>query len=202
MTAGRRRVPRIIPAHAGFTSARPSVTSVSPDHPRTRGVYSARTEQCGDGEGSSPHTRGLRVRVCACVRRCGIIPAHAGFTVWVCALPRPARDHPRTRGVYGRGVRPGCGGPGSSPHTRGLPRRAPCGPTRRGIIPAHAGFTACPWEDGSGRRDHPRTRGVYPVRAPATIITVRIIPAHAGFTAPGPVLLTPTADHPRTRGVY
>ena len=111
---------------------------------------------------------------------------------------------------------------GSSPHTRGLPPYHHLSSSSAGIIPAHAGFTACPWEDGSGRRDHPRTRGVYrgwppPSWLPAgssphtrglrgRVIGVTwptgIIPAHAGFTHGPARRVMRVPDHPRTRGVY
>ena len=111
---------------------------------------------------------------------------------------------------------------GSSPHTRGLPRRAPRGPAHRGIIPAHAGFTDMCVLRLSVCRDHPRTRGVYgPARrsvlcpagsSPHTrgllpsshghAGSTRIIPAHAGFTPRRPPARGQSGDHPRTRGVY
>ena len=113
-----------------------------------------------------------------------------------------AGDHPRTRGVYVVSVceRPSVAG--SSPHTRGLLLASlvclDCG----GIIPAHAGFTAGILYVRDRRKDHPRTRGVYPSgsvgagqaagSSPHTrglLVPLlpreagpRIIPAHAGFT--------------------
>ena len=70
------------------------------------------------------------------------------------------------------------------------------------IIPARAGFTCAQGRSGSGKPDHPRSRGVYVtnVLAPALVAgssplarglledmdmsenTDRIIPARAGFT--------------------
>mgnify|MGYP001016590355 CR=1 FL=1 len=71
---------RIIPARAGFTSTPQASERDCPDHPRSRGVYSARP-----------------LRAEALLR---IIPARAGFT----NRPPPAGpcgwDHPRSRGVY------------------------------------------------------------------------------------------------------
>ena len=91
---------------------------------------------------------------------------------------------------------------GSSPLARGLPLPLNC-------APHHA-------------RDHPRSRGVYPVRVSAndrlhgssplarglpyhvsaTRNFRRIIPARAGFTGPGRGPLARPEDHPRSRGVY
>ena len=61
---GRRpgRARRIIPARAGFTtSARPPPRRPR-DHPRSRGVYRARSMTWPVGVGSSPLARGLRSR--------------------------------------------------------------------------------------------------------------------------------------------
>ena len=152
----------------------------------------------------------------------GIIPAHAGFTMFWRRCWCLRGDHPRTRGVYSA-VHPTC--PltfGSSPHTRGL-RAGELGlEGEDGIIPAHAGFTRRPRRSRWRGRDHPRTRGVYDSKRPGTssisgssphtrglraagwwtTSVTGIIPAHAGFT---PGRASPgrrTTDHPRTRGVY
>ena len=91
-----------------------------------------------------------------------------------------------------------------------------------GIIPARAGFTPAQFPAPAGRRDHPRSRGVYggrPVRRSAPqgssplarglpgldeggSDVERIIPARAGFTAPSGRRSPPAWDHPRSRGVY
>ena len=52
---------------------------------------------------------------------------------------------------------------GSSPLARGLPARPAGGGVHRGIIPARAGFTVLRGPGHLGRRDHPRSRGVYEV---------------------------------------
>ena len=59
-TAHAYRTSGIIPARAGFTSSRSRRTSVTRDHPRSRGVYEARARRDADGLGSSPLARGLR----------------------------------------------------------------------------------------------------------------------------------------------
>ena len=92
----------------------------------------------------------------------------------------------------------------------------------RGIIPARAGFTWWQCLCADFRRDHPRSRGVYPsprVDTPAPLgssplargllhaVVVlrgvcRIIPARAGFTSPNRRAQNRSRDHPRSRGVY
>ena len=92
----------------------------------------------------------------------------------------------------------------------------------RRIIPARAGFTTACNRAGAWRRDHPRSRGVYPGRSrPSStrsgssplarglqvaagwgFILVGIIPARAGFTPSTPGSPPITRDHPRSRGVY
>ena len=131
-----------------------------------------------------------------------IIPARAGFTAAPTSPTASGPDHPRSRGVY-RTTRTGTSRrSGSSPLARGLrrPRRLPHG--GYGIIPARAGFTRRRRRHLRGRRDHPRSRGVYlavstaiitaagssplarglPHSAGCVSTTTRIIPARAGFT--------------------
>ena len=132
---------RIIPARAGFTRRCSAWDATPPDHPRSRGVYTGPVASAAGASGSSPLARGLHDQGPAEQRGQGIIPARAGFTPSGGAALGPARDHPRSRGVY---CRPGwavlCSS-GSSPLARGL-RGAPTDEARQaGIIPARAGFT-------------------------------------------------------------
>ena len=176
---------RIIPARAGFTPATGRTAGHARDHPRSRGVYVVLSILVLTVSGSSPLARGLP-GTCRTRRTTrGIIPARAGLRQPVEGLelvvriiparagftPEPENrtsrppDHPRSRGVYeGWGGGGGCGS-GSSPLARGLRCRGTrrCGRGR--IIPARAGFTPSgPWSVALCR-DHPRSRGVYPVRA-------------------------------------
>ena len=74
------RVPRIIPARAGFTHPlRPAADNVSGSSPLARGLHQA-------GHDHPP--------------RPGIIPARAGFTFRHAQPPAGPGDHPRSRGVY------------------------------------------------------------------------------------------------------
>ena len=113
---------RIIPARAGFTTARPPTSTRTWDHPRSRGVYAKRRPVSAASSGSSPLARGLLEEWPEPVAVKGIIPARAGFT---CPPLSWAGD-----------------GGGSSPLARGLRggRGVCCSPRR--IIPARAGFTS------------------------------------------------------------
>ena len=55
----RRPEAGIIPARAGFTSGAPPDPGPSPDHPRSRGVYSTSAVAASTSFGSSPLARGL-----------------------------------------------------------------------------------------------------------------------------------------------
>ena len=195
---------------------------MTPDHPRSRGVYAPDEDADRQGRGSSPLARGLRRHRCPAVRPGGIIPARAGFTS-ACSRRCPVRrDHPRSRGVYyGRRLIANPFG-GSSPLARGLQGPLPRPLREDGIIPARAGFTC--WARGGvwRRPDHPRSRGVYSGATCISIVThgssplarglhehhqdhrapPRIIPARAGFTSSSDRITVGQADHPRSRGVY
>ena len=171
----------IIPARAGFTTARHRRRSSPRDHPRSRGVYGQDVAVAWPVHGSSPLARGLRCRCPAAARRRRIIPARAGFTTFANAAIFAQRDHPRSRGVYvplgvdvhptrgssplARGLRGRrarrAGTSGSSPLARGLLMSAQAVSPHGGIIPARAGFTCLCFVRTFVRRDHPRSRGVY-----------------------------------------
>ena len=90
----------IIPARAGFTRACAPARAASPDHPRSRGVYSGLPGNATSTPGSSPLARGLRVELLDDVGDVGIIPARAGFTPRLLHRRGHRWDHPRSRGVY------------------------------------------------------------------------------------------------------
>ena len=213
---------RIIPARAGFTTARGAWTSCHRDHPRSRGVYLAAVYGAVTGKGSSPLARGLLGKKGKAVREAGIIPARAGFTDKADNRRRMATDHPRSRGVYLTGWERTRASPGSSPLARGLRRAARRLQGRRRIIPARAGFTQAGDPPPRHRPDHPRSRGVYPSSTPTRASSSgssplarglpggragpasghRIIPARAGFTQVAIASIGTATDHPRSRGVY
>ena len=212
----------IIPARAGFTVRTSRASSLSRDHPRSRGVYKSTRRRSPLGSGSSPLARGLRAQAIVAQTAAGIIPARAGFTGQLAQGGREAVDHPRSRGVYTSrccvlDVRSG-----SSPLARGLLR-----PYRQfhlllRIIPARAGFTLTDSTAISTGRDHPRSRGVYDLGGGAVAAgagssplarglpqrdadrgdSVGIIPARAGFTPARNCGRRSARDHPRSRGVY
>ena len=193
---------RIIPARAGFTAGHCHHFCESQDHPRSRGVYQVREGLIPDARGSSPLARGLPFSTATPASAFRIIPARAGFTPHEDGEPRASADHPRSRGVYRRILRP--------------PRM------RRRIIPARAGFTMPPDCLHPPPQDHPRSRGVYgggggghrcvPGSSPLArglrgrcLLDrgrQRIIPARAGFTGTDPRNGGDGRDHPRSRGVY
>ena len=95
-----QRTDGIIPARAGFTGVPRFFLPPLSDHPRSRGVYSARTLSAWGVRGSSPLARGLRWAWGSRRWRPGIIPARAGFTWGHQGRTEGGPDHPRSRGVY------------------------------------------------------------------------------------------------------
>ena len=216
------RYVRIIPARAGFTTARAPGSPDASDHPRSRGVYTLKAAPETTIIGSSPLARGLRPGTGQVPDGARLIPARAGFTAPPSEPPSPEPDHPRSRGVYGNLARVLCASSGSSPLARGLLGFDREAAARAGIIPARAGFTP---QNRSARpkfQDHPRSRGVYEIAAQVKLedlgssplarglpggrrqerVANRIIPARAGFTFTSPSRSGALTDHPRSRGVY
>ena len=76
----RRCRMRIIPAHAGQTSAASMSTNSSADHPRACGANQQRAGEAQLACGSSPRMRGKRSAIPHEPRHVRIIPAHAGQT--------------------------------------------------------------------------------------------------------------------------
>ena len=134
---------RIIPAYAGSTSTSGRLRTPLKDHPRIRGEHDCSIYFTNFPTGSSPHTRGARLRT---------------------TQPHQKRtDHPRIRGEHMTlRIRGGCG-QGSSPHTRGAPSPGARAAAGRGIIPAYAGSTLGIPRSWGRTRDHPRIRGEHVV---------------------------------------
>ena len=150
----------------------------------------------------------------------GLIPAHAGKTLFGRRASRRRPAHPRSRGENVKGHLGVILALGSSPLTRGKP--GPCrarGPAC-GLIPAHAGKTRrCSW-DVSAHWAHPRSRGENsrrpctdipdqgsspltrgkPQQAALAVNTLRLIPAHAGKTTFVILSSSWLRAHPRSRG--
>ena len=174
----------------------------TPDHPRSRGVYSLKAAGFDDHKGSSPLARGLRAGLGHAHHGRGIIPARAGFTGRDRPRRRDRRDHPRSRGVYTPPTVRDDSWYGSSPLARGLPVAKVSAILAPRIIPARAGFTCSPGWPAPRSGDHPRSRGVYVVIPGLLPFPARIIPARAGFTLPPAHSPISQGDHPRSRGVY
>ena len=152
--------------------------------------------------GSSPLARGLPEAARDLPLGGRIIPARAGFTRRRAGRPGRPRDHPRSRGVYGRLTTAQARAAGSSPLARGLRRYCGRVVLCYRIIPARAGFTTLSRRIPGSCSDHPRSRGVYFSCAWGMILPARIIPARAGFTNPRRSRRPRDRDHPRSRGVY
>ena len=153
---------RIIPAYAGSTR-RPLWHGLSSrDHPRIRGEHLRRPPRVGCAVGSSPHTRGARLREAVDGFDGRIIPAYAGSTSSSHTFVPHSADHPRIRGEHSLTslvmrsccwIIPAYAGStsglaaignraaGSSPHTRGARRTLPSCSGWLRIIPAYAGST-------------------------------------------------------------
>ena len=191
-----------------------------PAHPRSRGENIAEQGWDAYALGSSPLTRGKRVRISAerIIRR--LIPAHAGKTSRLTDSAATWAAHPRSRGEneVGPGAFPSP--VGSSPLTRGKrldhihPRLG------RRLIPAHAGKTEGAVRPQTSQRAHPRSRGENadsirsispvggsspltrgkPLRCSGSAGGFGLIPAHAGKTVGRRTGGLAARAHPRSRG--
>ena len=211
---------RLIPAHAGKTSAQKPKSQRARAHPRSRGENSAHQQDTARETGSSPLTRGKRDDAERARDVARLIPAHAGKTWCSTGGLSGWWAHPRSRRENGRDPVEASQWVGSSPLTRGKPgfvaRRRP----RLRLIPAHAGKTRCLLRRLSRARAHPRSRGendrddINGATASGSSPLTRgkqallvgqqdvagLIPAHAGKTA---LVFYPRRcgpAHPRSRG--
>ena len=113
----------IIPAYAGSTDPGAAAQKVQRDHPRIRGEHAVLSCPQTAGVGSSPHTRGARMKIYEGSKWIDIIPAYAGSTRRAGSGWGKASDHPRIRGEHRAGAALVAALAGSSPHTRGALRR-------------------------------------------------------------------------------
>ena len=136
-------IPRgLIPAHAGKTRVTLSRAFRVGAHPRSRGENDRPHGAVWATTGSSPLTRGKPSRVCIVISIFRLIPAHAGKTRENKGERGSAWAHPRSRGENQAGRRVGKLQLGSSPLTRGKPRRHTQPTHGNRLIPAHAGKTS------------------------------------------------------------
>ena len=172
----------IIPALAGNTVFCWEWLLSWRDHPRSRGEYAGVGASGSLLRGSSPLSRGIRLRAGRLGGALGIIPALAGNTC-PSGWPRSRQwDHPRSRGEYPWPMTLILRDSGSSPLSRGIPTAVDVNYCYNRIIPALAGNTPPRVTDGVRWWDHPRSRGEYRHQSPENSSPTRIIPALAGNT--------------------
>ncbi len=191
-------------------------------HPRMRGEHFAKATGVRRVIGSSPHARGTRVRLAVQLARLRFIPACAGNTGLEAGWCRPMAVHPRMRGEHTSPSLIICLNDGSSPHARGTHRPAGRTAAVARFIPACAGNTRGPEDDGRRQPVHPRMRGEHgraQYRADlergssphargtlqagrAAPNNDRFIPACAGNTAERHSASSQSTVHPRMRGEH
>ena len=88
----------LIPAHAGKTTISLSEVSGERAHPRACGENVVRVRPRFGQLGSSPRMRGKPFRPSRLQRRWGLIPAHAGKTIFWLILLAATTAHPRACG--------------------------------------------------------------------------------------------------------
>ena len=155
----RSRGRGLIPAHAGKTRSASAYRSATRAHPRSCGENNTKAVNGQTFTGSSPLMRGKRGRDSGRRRHGGLIPAHAGKTLWPLEGHGQIGAHPRSCGENRAWRARVLSQRGSSPLMRGklteylLRRRPP------GLIPAHAGKTTTFPPARRAGRAHPRSCG-------------------------------------------
>ena len=145
----------IIPAYAGSTFRGSGGNVPYADHPRIRGEHKNCPYDAKIDQGSSPHTRGAPTIAGVGVGLVRIIPAYAGSTDSSIVSHFSFPDHPRIRGEHRVEPDQAVRAAGSSPHTRGAPRRRAAQSQGKRIIPAYAGSTlGNPCNTKDRRRDY------------------------------------------------
>ena len=194
------RSARFIPAHAGNAPAPPPRRASATVHPRARGERAHEPSRPVCVSGSSPRTRGTRLRSLD-ERLCGrFIPAHAGNARRRRATPGRRTVHPRARGERAAATPPPWLVTGSSPRTRGT--LAGEAPGVRAVLVhprARGERTASTTISGACSGSSPRTRGTRRA-AQHRQHRRRFIPAHAGNAAGSRAPTRRRTVHPRARG--
>ena len=193
---------RLIPAHAGKTSASSQSSRQRTAHPRSRGENCVVQVLVAASAGSSPLTRGKPWEIVCLGIAIGLIPAHAGKTRQFPVEAQSGSAHPRSRGENHSLALSAPYPTGSSPLTRGKRRLRCRGAGVAGLIPAHAGKTRSSSLTNSLKPAHPRSRGENaspnagatppdgsspltrgkPKERAMPVMITRLIPAHAGKT--------------------
>ena len=195
---------RFIPAHAGNARGLSDTVRPPPVHPRARGERPAVPPYGTTHGGSSPRTRGTRLRPVAHRDDRRFIPAHAGNARQDSSSGASVAVHPRARGERSPGGPCRPPSPGSSPRTRGTRDVHLRAHAVVRFIPAHAGNAAAARRSSRARTVHPRARGERsskvrsqsctsgssprtrgtPGGPRSSRVRERFIPAHAGNASP------------------
>ena len=158
--------------------------------PRLRGEHPEAKTRRHTAHGSSPLTRGAPRRPRLLHHVPGLIPAYAGSTPIAGNGIGGCWAHPRLRGEHTGMKTPRGRAVGSSPLTRGAPRRPRLLHHVPGLIPAYAGSTPALVLASTDDTAHPRLRGEHPS-------TYLVNPASMGSSP-----LTRGARHVPTRTAY
>ena len=110
--------------------------------------------------------------------------------------------HPRSRGEHANPSASTDAMMGSSPLTRGAPQIPVGGDQQAGLIPAHAGSTACFSTPVSGGGAHPRSRGEHLPRNITSLATSGSSPLTRGALSGGKCCELHYPAHPRSRGEH
>ena len=220
LRAPRWRRRRLIPAHAGKTTASRLSYLTGTAHPRSRGENGKAYLNLAVHAGSSPLTRGKREGPGPLWGRGRLIPAHAGKTSRTGPPGLSGAAHPRSRGENSLDGLVVDLATGSSPLTRGKLTARSCTSFGTGLIPAHAGKTDLEAAGQPIVTAHPRSRGENDDAAGARRLRhgsspltrgkpgsssgrrrrSRLIPAHAGKTRTAGDGGRAPGAHPRSRG--
>ena len=149
----------LIPTHAGKTGGSITLSNSTRAHPHSRGENHGVQSRIVNQTGSSPLTRGKPYKTAYTPKALRLIPTHAGKT---CA-PSPASGltaaHPHSRGENSWLPSLTRTTLGSSPLTRGKPRRGVARHQPDGLIPTHAGKTVSALDTHRQAEAHPHSRG-------------------------------------------
>ena len=210
----------LIPAHAGKTIGHRRRRRHRRAHPRSRGENCACSRRFDAWVGSSPLTRGKRLKLVWRHDEPRLIPAHAGKTRGASMIRGLGPAHPRSRGENRAAAALVSAARGSSPLTRGKLHAELLGEIDDGLIPAHAGKTPARPRRSQSEWAHPRSRGENSHRLVSAVASsgsspltrgkrqspsqtlpyLGLIPAHAGKTEPERRGLIVEEAHPRSRG--
>ena len=171
---------RFIPAYAGNATTRLPVSRPRSVHPRIRGERQFVMTPVSTSIGSSPHTRGTRIRGANLDPHRRFIPACAGNAAVRAPRARRHPVHPRMRGERKLEFALISVITGSSPHARGTLRFRQPHACRQRFIPACAGNARGLGGGILVHTVHPRMRGERADLRDQPGELLRFIPACAG----------------------